>query len=294
MSVFEQIAAQATAHLPAPPPEVETPEQRDERREASRRGAEKLASELGLSGPAELVELAGIAGWDAARFKRETEVMGMPIRFREAVAQGMRERCWREETGMMALLLQNGPLALAGLPLETLAGFVRENVLAGTARGYDPFRHGGRLVLGPTGIGKSVTGAAVIRRMLGMLPEHYGLRGRRMERPKWRELAYIRAFDLPNARLALALGKGEADLVEKAKRAEFLVLDDVGWESRRAGADDVVAEVIAARCDVGLPTYATTGLRLAQFEERYGNAVVRRIVESGGLSGRVIDCWRAS
>lgn len=292
MNVFERIAAEATAHLPAGT--VETPEQLDERREASRRGAEKLAAELELSGPAELVELAGIAGWDAARFKREAEVMGMPIRFREAVAQGMRERCWREETGVMALLLQNGPLALAGLPLETLAGFVREGVLSSVARGYDPFKHGGRLVLGPTGIGKSVTGAAVIRRMLGLLPEHYGPRGGRGARPQWRDLAYTRAFDLPNARLENALGKGEASLVDKAKRAEFLVLDDVGWESRRAGADDVVAEVIAARCDAGLPTYATTGLRLAQFEERYGNAVVRRLTEAGGLPGRVIDCWRAS
>jgi DNA replication protein DnaC len=79
--------------------------------------------------------------------------------------------------------------------------------------------------------------------------------------------------------------------VSRAVTARFLVLDDLGWESRRSNADDVVCEVIAARYDAGRITYATTGLRIGQLEERYSSAVVRRLLESGGLKGKVIDCW---
>ena len=80
-------------------------------------------------------------------------------------------------------------------------------------------------------------------------------------------------------------------MVAEAKRTHVLFLDDVGWESRRAGADDVISEVIASRYDSGYPTYVTSGLTLAGFTERYGDAIVRRIVECGGMSGKVVDLW---
>jgi DNA replication protein DnaC len=155
---------------------------------------------------------------------------------------------------------------------------------------YDPFKNGGRLVCGPTGVGKSVAGVAALRRAHGLRPANMN--------ELWdkdnlgRSLLWVRAFDLPNARLLLkGLGEGEAPLVAAAITADFLVLDDLGWESRRAGADDVVTEVIAARYDAGRITYATTGLTLAKFTERYGSAIARRLTETAGIRGEVVDLW---
>jgi hypothetical protein len=109
-----------------------------------------------------------------------------------------------------------------------------------------------------------------------------------LPRPLFR---WVRAYDLPNARLEHSFGEGEADLVRAASTAELLFLDDLGWESRRAGADDVVMEVLGARYDAGRITVATTGMPTKQLVDRYGEAVVRRIVESGGMPGKVLDLW---
>jgi hypothetical protein len=291
MNIFEKIAQEATAHLPPEPAEVsqETPEERA-------LAIKALVKELELEDAAQLMRLARVAGWTAKRFATEREVMGLAIRFREAVVRGHMEAAWRDETGVMAMLLRNGPLALSGSTLAALTSMVKDRRLDAIARGYEPAKHGGRLVLGPTGIGKSVAGVAALRRGLGIKPMAYPEhRDASFFEPKrrYREV-YCRALDLPNARLAQSLGKGEADLVDAAKQADFLVLDDVGWESRRAGADDVVVEVITTRYDLGKPTYATTGLKLDGFIGRYGEVVVRKLTEAGGLPGRVVDCWGQS
>lgn len=294
MNKFQRIAHKDMGDKDYPVPDFDGKE-REARIEASRRGAENLARMLELSTVAELTELAAIAGWNGARFKAEAEVMGIAIRFREAVKTGAQERAWAAETGCMIEILKTGPVALAGLNQTSLVKLIPETILGATSGRYDPFSEGGRLVLGPTGTGKSVTGVCVLRRLLGVRASDYAPRSERIDcyaRREHRVMAYVRAFDLPNARLALKLGTGEADLVDRAARADFLVLDDIGWESKRAGADDVVLEVIAARYDAGKPTYATTGLRLEQFEQRYGSAVVRRLTEAGGLPGAVIDLWR--
>lgn len=293
MDIFEKIASEATAHLPAPPP----PDPSGPTREERNRAAVSLAKELGLTSVAQLEHLARVAGWPVARFAAEREVMGLAIRFRAAVEQGHVQAAWREETACMSTLLRSGPLALSGSTMAGLLSMVRETRLQGIARGYEPAKHGGRLVLGPTGIGKSTAGVAVLRRGLDIKPHTYPDEGEfydpRRTVAALRSMAYCRALDLPNARLEHKLGDGEANAVDAAKRAEFLVLDDVGQESRRAAADDVVLEVITTRYDLGKPTYATTGLKLAAFTDRYGEFVVRKLTEAGGLPGRVVDCWGA-
>jgi len=285
MNELERIARDAMAHLP--PEEPKTLSREDilaEQRE--------LVRELGLSGLSDFQHYAAVARWGRQRFLKEREVMGMPIRFAEAVNQGFIERAWRDETGCMAGLLKDGLLALAGLATPDLIRMLKHPRLEGVAKSYTPKAHGGMLVLGPTGIGKSVAGVAVLRRLLAIVPSRYNemddYEARLKPKPS---LAYCRALDLPNARLQQSLGHGEAVLVDRAKDVDFLVLDDVGWESPRAGADDVVVEVISTRYDLGKPTYVTSGQRRQPFIDRYGEVVMRKITDAGGLPGRVVDCW---
>lgn len=182
----------------------------------------------------------------------------------------------------MARVLQDGPRALAAHEHAKLVDFVRDDRLKASSRDYDPSEHGGRLVLGPTGIGKSMAAVAVLRRLLGINP---------LGRLGALKAHWARALDLANARLAWKLGDGTAPAIAQAQSAEFLVLDDIGWESKRASGDEVVPEVIAHRYDRGLVTFATSGLTESAFAERYGSAVMRRLIETGGLPGRVLNLW---
>lgn len=206
----------------------------------------------------------------------------------------VRERKLRQ---IMSQALHSGPMALWAKPASELAALIRSTKLRTLAEGYDPTRDGGRLVAGPTGTGKSVAGVAIIRRLAE-------LEASKTEEPfggafEWDPeapdpappLLFVRALDLPRALLESGLGKGEPELVRFAAETRFLVLDDVGWESKRASAGDVVVEVVARRYDAGLPTYVTTGKRLDEFVEAYGDAVARRICETGGRPGKTMDLW---
>jgi DNA replication protein DnaC len=259
----------------------------------------KLLAQLGLTDVADLDLRLGAAGWSLERVRAECEMPGARERFDAAVEAGRSAEVERQVSRRMKIALGTGPIVLASLPVEELADFAPDTTLRKVAREYAPAEHGGRLVCGPTGIGKSVAGIAALRRFLHrtMLAQLAKPQTRDwMTGGDWtvdhsQQAAWIRAFDLPNARLAQSLGKGEADLVTLAMRVGFLVLDDLGWESKRAGADDVVTEVIAARYDAGRVTYATTGLKLEQFEARYSSAIVRRLIETGRVKGKVLDRW---
>jgi hypothetical protein len=250
-----------------------------------------LTAALGLSHQ-ELVQRAKLAGWPPARFADELATPGWEGRFRAAVEAAVANAS--EEA--LTRLLRHGAASLASK--SQLLAAVPDRRLQNFAREYDPQAHGGRIIAGPTGIGKTLGCVALLRRMVEWQILTRGARA-------WTSLGFdfaigkvaphpfrwVRAYDLPNARLEHGFGEGEAELVSEASKAEFLILDDLGWESRRAGADDVVMEVLAARYDAGLVTVATTGLRVSELSERYGDAVVRRIVESGGKPGRVLDLW---
>jgi hypothetical protein len=232
---------------------------------------------------------ARFAGWHPERFAQEArQPDGLRARFAEAVEAGVAADLARRIDRFMLEALTDGPRALATMGVDELAKLV-SNELQAEALMYDPFKMGGRLICGPTGLGKSVAGVAALRRSHGLRPADMNA--------LWdkdnlgRVCLWVRAFGLPNARLANGLGGGEAPLVASAIAADFLVLDDLGWESRRAGADDVVTEVIAARYDAGRITYATTGLTYQKFVDRYGSAIARRITETAGVKGEVVDLW---
>lgn len=252
-----------------------------------------LRSGLGVDHE-ELSRLTQRADWTVERCASEIEVDGWQARLREQ-ARAARER---EIEFHCASTSGPAPGALGGMRPAELCALVSVPKLKDFAERYDPFEHGGRLVLGSTGIGKTAACAAVGRRLreanvrLKFSPKLEGERDYdHLTRTRGRYLVWARAFDLANARLEHALGRGEADDIRNAVKCDFLVLDDIGWESKRAGGDDVVLEVIAERYDSGRPTCATSGLRIGQFIERYGEAVMRRIVETGGPRGKVLDLW---
>lgn len=124
----------------------------------------------------------------------------------------------------------------------------------------------GLLLLGPTGAGKSLSLALASRRLAA---------GR------------LRGFDLPKVTWFRAdeLTRGGREMVSQAKRAEVAVLDELGWEYRT----DVVLEVIGARYDAGKVTAATSGQNLGGFLKRYGDAILRRLIEVGG--GSLVNVW---
>jgi DNA replication protein DnaC len=209
-------------------------------------------------------------------------VAGWQVRFEAAVVEGAAMAAKVAGALNYRKVLGTGLSALAEFTVDEMAAFIKEPRLADLARQHDAQIHGGRLVLGPTGAGKSTAGACLVRRRC----ESDCAAGHRDLRVRW-----VRAIDLPNARLEHSLGKGEAPLITEAIKAEFLIVDDVGWESKRAGADDVVCELFARRYDAGKQSYVTSGLTYEQFRERYSDAIVRRITESGGKPGKVINLW---
>lgn len=143
------------------------------------------------------------------------------------------------------------------------------------------------LLIGPTGCGKTLTAFALARRWLTSQYRRVysapdmGDRIRRIPKPVWQNVTR-----LSDACQQHPLGRGEADDITEAMDAPFLILDEFGWEPAR---DATFRKVIAARSIDGLPTIATSGFTKPQIQERYGDAVVRRLNELRGEKTKTID-----
>lgn len=146
------------------------------------------------------------------------------------------------------------------------------------ARDWVP-RSGGLLLLGPTGIGKSATATYIARRLA---------RARIVDR-KGGGARWASAIDLANATARSPLGV-VPEVIGQAKAAAVLVLDDLGWQER----DGAVAEVIAARYDGERQTIVTSGQPWPALVERYSEAMLRRLLESGGVRGRIVSLFVGS
>lgn len=259
--------------------------------------SEIIAQETGMP-PEHVIGHARIARWTPEVFREQMQREGWPERFHEAIEEGIRRSAEERSSKRLADALHDGPAAMARLSMAERVELVDPR-LQNTAESYDPDNES-RLLCGPTALGKSMAAVCVIERALRAMIAR-GLRRNLTGEASYiyetivttsvQPILWVRAAALPSARLQAKLGTGEADLVHNAMQADFLVLDDLGWESKRAGADDVIGEVMQARYDAGKPSLTTTGLRYEQAIERYGEAYVRRLVECRGNKGKVVDLW---
>lgn len=150
---------------------------------------------------------------------------------------------------------------------------------------------GGVMLLGATGVGKTRTAVYLVRRLLREATERAresALANGTRNIVDARVIAgWCRAVDLGTARSNGPLGS-EPEIIRDAKRPRVLIIDDLGWESQR---DTTIPEIIAHRYDRGLQTIVTSGLTAEQLRDRYGEAVIRRILESGGTKGRIVSLF---
>ncbi len=154
--------------------------------------------------------------------------------------------------------------------------------------------HGSILLLGPSGAGKTSAIARAmhriraerIDRVLDERSAEAADRLREIERYVW-----VTAWDIARAHGAHRYGTGdEPDLVARAARARLLVIDEMGPEPvHRVGE---LMDLVDRRYARGLPTVATSGLALAIWRERYGDALFRRLTETG--RGSLVDAHRVT
>lgn len=131
------------------------------------------------------------------------------------------------------------------------------------------------LILGPTGVGKTVAAALAFRRVLGAGVRHAG--------PAWDFAATARWYDasaLARARRGWPLGQGDPPEFERAAGASILFLDDLGQERQDDGS---LRDVLNERYSNARPTVVTTGLRMPELVTRYDAQFVRRILQGGTI-----------
>jgi DNA replication protein DnaC len=72
---------------------------------------------------------------------------------------------------------------------------------------------------------------------------------------------------------------GERDPVERLKRIDVLLIDDLGMEIVRDWAFQIFLNIITYRYNNELPTYLSSNLNEVELLERYGSAVMSRIAQ---------------
>lgn len=195
------------------------------------------------------------------------------------------QRCWpdglrRDAYGSLAIPMPKwcalGESGMRNRVGPELAGFV------------DGYEGDSVLIMGPTGVGKTWASLLAATRW-GIQASAIASSG--LPLIEWHAVSatFLRAADLDVFERTHPLGSGRPPALEKAECAPLLILDDLGWEREPR----LVASLLDVRYAAALPTIATTGFNTDQLSERYGPAVVRRLMECGGPDGgAAIDLFR--
>lgn len=127
---------------------------------------------------------------------------------------------------------------------------------------------------GPTGTGKTSVSVAALHEVIDL----GRIEGAPLEVRTRSALArFAAAMDLTLAAQQTRFGTGAVPEITAAKRATILVLDDIGKEADTR----TVFEVIDERYRNGLQTVITTNLEIQECDRRYGQGLVRRVIEGG-------------
>lgn len=176
--------------------------------------------------------------------------------------------------------------------VETALSWIKGANLIRFAETFDPSKSGGAVIIGPTGIGKSVACFCVARRMLrekflAELEERINGKGPDVQyRADW---ASFDALDLGLEQQRTGLGQSEPHMITTAKKTFRVIIDDLGWE--RSFHVETMLDVAAYRYKFGLASLVTSGKRRNELRDTYGDALIRRFTDVNGLSGVVVDCW---
>ena len=173
------------------------------------------------------------------------------------------------------------PRELARTSIDDLRRRAGERII-GQISAWGPSK-GNLVLLGDTGAGKTSAAAWVAKRLAVALARRSDGGLDDALRFRW-----VTARALGVARREAKLG-ASVELLERAKRAKLLVLDDVGQGDSR----DDLFDVLDHRYTMSAPTIVTSGLRMRELEDRFGPEVRRRIMTCGGRDALVVEAWEA-
>jgi DNA replication protein DnaC len=138
------------------------------------------------------------------------------------------------------------------------------------------------ILVGASGMGKTSLACAALRtaekrRWQTDLERYEGSEGG-YARPLFQtKTCFMTAHRLGTCRIQTKAGTGEAPEVERAMSCGWLLLDDLG--SERDTAVNAIPDVIFERYDRDATTWITTGLTSRQIGERYGEGLLRRVLD---------------
>lgn len=120
----------------------------------------------------------------------------------------------------------------------------------------------GLMFHGPTGVGKTHLAAAIANAYIGRV-----------------SVLYVSVPELLAEIRANMNRSGDSNRLEIAKRAELLILDDIGAEKPSEWVRETQFVLINHRYEHRLPTVYTSNCSLAEIEDRLGSRISSRIAE---------------
>jgi len=140
------------------------------------------------------------------------------------------------------------------------------------------------VLLGETGAGKTTAAALLVRRLCAE-SAHSG--GEAFERSKL--IRFQSCRDLSVIHREMRLGDGTPEPIMRCQNARLLVLDDLGASDEKGALE----RILNVRYKRAWPTITTSGLRYRELVTTFGEALVRRMTDCNGKSGRVLQVFPA-